>query len=508
MGDARYTPVLIAGAGPTGLTLAIDLARHGVACRLIDGAQRICPGSRGKGLQPRTQEVFEDLGVLDAVRTAGSTYPTIRAYTGRTVVWEGTMTEITEPTPDVPYPNVWMIPQWRTERILRDRLAELGGAVERGTTLRAFTTDADADGVTATLTGPDGEQAVRADYLVGADGGGSTVRQTLGVGFDGETYDEHRALFGDVRVQGLDHDYWHTWATAADRSDMFGLCPLPGTDTFQLMAAEPGGDFDDSPAALQELITTRTGVPDVRLTEITWLSHYRANMRMAQQFRVGGVFLVGDAAHVHSPAGGQGLNTSVQDAYNLGWKLAAVLGGAHETLLDSYDTERAPIAAQVLGISTRLHYREATPSGLGTPQRGRDTQQLDLTYRDGPLTRDTRAVPGPVRAGDRAPDAPLRRADGTRTRLFDVLRGPHFTLLAFGADAALTATPLDPSGAEGTAVALDDADGYARKAFGIDGPAHVLIRPDGYLALLADTPADVHAYLREVIHPGGRAPTS
>ncbi|HEY3684465.1 MAG TPA: FAD-dependent monooxygenase [Streptosporangiaceae bacterium] len=539
------TQVLIAGAGPTGLVLAIELARRGVPCQVVDAAAGICPGSRGKGLQPRTLEVFDDLGVLDAVRASGGDYPAVRAYAGREVVWEGRMSDVTAATPDVPYPNIWMIPQWRTEEILRARLAGLGVQVRQGAELTGC--DAGPEGVTATLATASGEERVRAAYLVGADGGRSAVRALMGIGFAGETREAERMLFGDLRIDGLDHDYWHTWSPSPDRSDMLALCPLPGTDAFQLAAADPGDPFTPGHALLQELLTARTGRDDIRLREIVWLSRWRANMRMAERFRAGRVLLAGDAAHVHSPAGGQGLNTSVQDAYNLGWKLAAVIAGADPWLLGTYESERLPVAAHVLGISTDLH-GQASTTGIGPAKRGPETQQLDIGYAGGPLapihphpptqpatdptaatdpattTGAATATPEPAadapRPGDRAPDAPgLRRADGSAARLFDLFRGPHHTLLAFGPTAAQAAadlarpygdavhphlilTPGTPAPPPQIPTATD-TDGHAAKTYNIDTDTLILIRPDGYIGAIThpDTAPDLATYLHRVAAP-------
>ncbi|WP_211305362.1 FAD-dependent monooxygenase, partial [Crossiella equi] len=226
------TSVLIVGAGPTGLTLALDLARRGVLFRLVDAAPSAFTGSRGKGLQPRSLEVFEDLGVLDALLVHGGPYPSMRTYQDNGVVSDRALGEHIEPTPAVPHPNPLMVPQWRTETLLREHLADLGGTVEFGTRLTGFTQD--ADGVTATLASPYGNETVRADYLVGADGGRSTVRKTLDVSFLGETYDTQRMLVGDVRLTGLDRDFWHMWPAPGMLGGL-ALCPLAGTDTFQLI---------------------------------------------------------------------------------------------------------------------------------------------------------------------------------------------------------------------------------------------------------------------------------
>lgn len=215
-------------------------------------------------------------------------------------------------------------------------------------------------------------------------------------------------------------------------------------------------------------MAARTHLAAEDVTEVLWASDFRPRAALADRFRAGRVFLAGDAAHVHSPAGGQGLNTSVQDAYNLGWKLAAVLSdGADASLLDSYEGERRAVAADVLGLSTRIHRGEA--------KRGGATLQLDLGYRDSTLSAETRTEPGGVRAGDRAPDG---RVHGTR--LFDAFRGPHWTLLALGTDA-----PEPPTG-----VRL------------VTGPSHrtygtglFLVRPDGYVGWTGNTSDGLGAYL-------------
>ncbi|MBE1461146.1 FAD-dependent monooxygenase [Kibdelosporangium phytohabitans] len=440
--------VLIAGAGPTGLTLAVDLARRGVACRIVDKEPVFATGSRGRGMQPRTLEVFDDLGLLDAVFAHGSAYPPMRAYQGSEVVWEGVMSEPTDPTPDVPYPNGWMIPQWRTAALLRERLAGFGGQVELGTELVAL--EQDEDGVIATLSRDGRAERARLAYVVGADGGKGAARRLLGVPFEGVTQEDFRVLVADVRVTGLDREHWHLW-----REPMIGLCPLGGTDSFQLTIADPERELATL-ADLAGYVAERTGRTDFRLDGLTWLTEWRPNTRMATRFQVGRVLLAGDAAHVHPPTGGQGLNTGVQDAYNLGWKLAAVMGGAPGSLLATYEQERLPVAAHVLGLSTRLFEQR-------TMTRGREERQLGLSYRGGPLAVDDRPAPGVLRAGDRAPDGPWEGKT-----LFDVFRGPHWTLLEFAG----------PAG-----------------AYDVRPGTWVLVRPDGYLGVVTENPATVDACL-------------
>ncbi|BBZ53327.1 MULTISPECIES: FAD-dependent monooxygenase [Mycolicibacterium] len=466
--------VVVAGAGPTGLTLAIELARRGVPVRVLDRAQTLFPGSRGKGLQPRTLEVFDDLGVIGAVLAAGEPFPPMRLYRGAEVVWTKPIYELLglpelAATPAVPYPFTWLIPQWRTDQILAARFVELGGVIEFGTEVTGFAQD--DDGVTVqTDHGP-----VRADYLVGADGGRSTVRKVSGVEFLGGALTEERIIVGDVRASGLDGRCCHLLTRDGDQATRFSLWNLAGTEHFQLVVTmAPGAD----PPALtlggmQELLEQRSGRRDVELSDLRWISEYRVNLLMAQRFRMGRVLLAGDAAHVHSPAGGQGVNTGVQDAYNLGWKLAAVLAGAPDELLDSYAAERMPVAANVLQLSGALHRQGFAATGPAPSA----IHQLDISYRGGPLAGEVRG-PGVLQSGDRAPDGLL--PDGRR--LFDVFRGPHWTLLEFGRAAVDFGVPR---------VRLSPGPDY-------DVPAgsYVLVRPDGHIAAITDQPEAIREQLR------------
>ena len=487
------TEVLIVGAGPTGLTLACELARRSVPFRLVDVALAPFNGSRGKGLQPRTLEVFDDIGIVHDVLTSGALYPRFRVHAGPLSIPLWRMSKPRASTPGTPYPNLWMIPQWRTEEILRARLATFGGAVEYGVALTSFSQDADL--VQAMLTRTDGAvEQVHTRFLVGCDGGHSAVRKSLGLRFEGEALDGQRLIAADVEVEGLDRDHWHVWPLA--EGCVLTLCPLPGTAYFQLAAPlssrTPAPEISED--GLRSFVAAGTG-GRVHVKSVTWMSLYRPHVRMVDRYRVGRVFVAGDAAHVHPPAGGQGLNTGVQDAYNLGWKLAHVSTGAPDGLLDTYETERLPIAAAVLGLSKRL---QRTISA----RRGKETQQLSLNYRDSPLARDTRHAPGSLRAGDRAPDAVCVDRDGAPTRLFDRFRGTQFTLLAFGgagtatSDAVRSVRVVDDRQAAG-ADDVVDVHGSARESYGMRSGGIVLVRPDGYVGLFGDT-RDVDGYLQLV----------
>ncbi|MEV4044640.1 FAD-dependent oxidoreductase [Streptomyces sp. NPDC049744] len=465
--DVLDTEVLIVGAGPTGLTLGVDLARRGVNALVLEGAAELFPGSRGKGFQPRTMEVFDDLGIVDALHAVGGPYPVGMVWRDGERVGEHHMFDPAEPSEDSPYNRAWMVPQWRTQEILAARLAELGGEIAFRHEVAGVTQD--EDGVTAHLSSGG---TVRARYLVAADGGRSAVRRALGIGMTGETVDPSPTLVADVRISGLNRDNWHVFPPHGD-VDLLAVCPLAGTEDFQVMARFPeGADLDTSADGVRKVVAERSHIAAEDVTEVRWVSDFRPRAALADRFRAGRVFIAGDAAHVHSPAGGQGLNTSVQDAYNLGWKLGAVLkGDAPAALLDSYEEERRPIAAQMLDLSTAVH--------RGEVRRGGATRQLGIGYRDSSVTADTRDAVGEdaIRAGDRAPDG---RVDGVR--LFDAFRGPHWTLLALGTDA--------PGGGVGPAVTVVRGGPH-----GAYGTGLFLVRPDGYVGWAGETPEGLDAYL-------------
>ncbi|MEV0782768.1 FAD-dependent monooxygenase [Streptomyces sp. NPDC050423] len=517
------TTVLITGSGPTGLTLAIDLARRDIGVRIIDKSPQFPRSSRAKGPNPRSLEVLEDLGVVEQVLAAGSAPLPMRKYRGAEVIAETDPYAAVRPTPDAPYGRPWLIAQWRLEEILRARLAEYGVRVELGAELVGLAQGDDT--VTASLA--DGRE-IGARYLVGCDGGHSTVRKLLGVPFEGKTDEEQMMVCGDVEAQGPDRGAWHQWF---DEDGGVMLCPIPGTRSGWWFQAAPETDAAGSPVppsleSFQRLFAKHTGRPGGLLSSATLLSTYRVNERMVDRYRVGRVFLAGDAAHVHAIAGGLGMNTGIQDAFNLGWKLARVATGrAAPELLDTYEEERLPIAAHTLDITAeRLR---ATLEAIKEPGGGLDSAITPQTYGLGDGYRWSSLAPAGgtarLRAGDRAPDAPCRdAATGAPRRLFETFAGPHFTLLGFGAgtaqalrdaaeahgdelrahavvraDGATGATGPAGGAAHG---GLTDDGGRARSAYGI-GPDEddvlVLIRPDNHVALIA--PAGDHRAVAEYL---------
>lgn len=503
------TDVLIVGAGPTGLTLACDLARRGVPVRIVDKSPEYPRSSRSKGPNPRSLEVLEDLGVVDAVLTAGSAPLPMRKYREGLPVADADPYEDSAPAPDAPYDRGRLIAQWRLEEILRDRLAEYGVRVELG----AEVVDLTQEDAAVTAIFADGTRA-GARYVVGCDGGHSSVRKLLGLPFEGSTDGEQIMVCGDVEITAgvLDRGIWHQWF---DEDGAVMLCPIPGTRSGWWYQSSPERDTDGRPAApslegFRRLFARHTRLPAEHLTEATLLSVYRVNVRMVDRYRVGRVLLAGDAAHVHAIAGGLGMNTGIQDAFNLGWKLAQVVTGrADPELLDTYEEERLPVAAWTLDItSERLR---ATLEAIRKPGGGLDsaitseTTGLDRGYRWSSLasqgSQDGSGTGGGVRSGDRAPDAPCREAaTGTSTRLFRAFAGPHFTVLGFGAGTARTLR--ETAAAHGGAVravrvygpeapdatdpsGLHDHEGHARAAYGVGADTVVVIRPDNHVGLIA-----------------------
>jgi 4,5-epoxidase len=478
--------VLVVGAGPTGLTLACGLLQHGVEIGIVDQAPGPATTSRALGLQLRGAEVLDRVGALADIPDRA-----VKALNAHIDVDGTALTlPIGHGSPDGR--QTMFISQAEIEAELHRRLTELGGHVEWATELVDIHDD--ISGVVTTVRDGSGDHTVSSGWLVGADGANSATRRLSGIGFPGTPiYD--RVVLADVRVDwDLDRDGTTVWIRGGD---LFAVIPLPGTDDWRLFASIPE-DFpeyasaDEVIAAFASKLRRFIGYDAGALAAVGWTSVFRITRRLADSYRKGRVFLAGDAAHIHSPLGGQGMNTGIGDAENLAWKLALVARGrvsglAADRLLDSYQAERRPQAEQVLKTTTgaleaivgrglRARFMRALffPLTRLRPVQHRmwyAMSQLGISYRGGPLApRFPVAVRRP-RAGDRVPDVACRSDAGGRTRLYAELRG-NWAILAPDVVAAKDlATRAQQLGIP--VVALCPTDGRHSPAF--------LIRPDGHL---------------------------
>jgi 2-polyprenyl-6-methoxyphenol hydroxylase-like FAD-dependent oxidoreductase len=341
--------VLVVGAGPVGMTMASELRRYGVAVRIIDKAAERTDKSKALVLWSRTLELLERGGGAAPFVDAGFKAEAVNFVAGDKVIGRVSMQDVQSP-----YPYGLMLPQSETERLLEERLRDLGITVERKVELTKFKNS--GDGFEAVLRHADGrEETVSANWLIGCDGAHSAVRHGLGAPFTGETLDSDWML-ADVHMRGYPYPdseasvYWH-------RDGVFVIFPIsPGR--YRVLADLPPSRAEHPPTPTlgdAQAIIDRRGPPGMKAFDPIWLAGFRINGRKVASYRWGRAFLVGDAAHVHSPAGGQGMNTGMQDAFNLAWKLALVVHEkCDEHLLDSYSAERSEVGDEVLRGAARL----------------------------------------------------------------------------------------------------------------------------------------------------------
>src|SRR5437660_3701492 len=352
------TDVLIIGAGPAGLGLALWLARLGVRVRMVDKTAEPGTTSRALAVQARTLELYQQLDLTDAVVTRGHRVPAVNLWVkGEAVArlpFERVGSGLT------PYPFLHIFPQDQHERLLIERLGAFGVEVERRTELVNFTNR--ENGITARLRGPGGQQVdCEAKYIAGCDGARSTVREAIGTGFPGGTY---RQVFYVADVEAAGPAANGELHVDLDEADFLGVFPLAGEGKARLI-----GTVRDERADRADTLTFKD-VSDrainhlkVQVNKVNWFSTYHVHHRVTQHFRKGRAFLLGDAAHIHSPAGGQGMNTGIGDAINLAWKLHAVVAGrAPDALLDSYELERIAFARRLVKTTDRV-FTVATAEG-------------------------------------------------------------------------------------------------------------------------------------------------
>ncbi len=548
--------VLIVGAGPAGLSLALMLLRQGITVRVIDKNEGPSIYSKAQVIHARTLEVFDELGVAEPFLARGRRVREVCfSQSDGTRI---TAFEILMPGDDTRYPFLLNLSQSETEKILREALHEKGVSVEWLTRLDHF--NQDDTGVEATLVHSDGRnEQIRAPFVVGCDGAHSTVRKALGLCFDGSTYD-WKITQADLHVE-----FPQTFSESAmlgfiGPSGIVAFFPLPGDQRYRMMVF----DETENPTLefFQQAAETRA-MPGTKVSDPRWMVSFRVNCRQAEQYRQGRVFIAGDAAHIHSPAGGQGMNTGIQDAWNLSWKLAAaVRGQATPALLDSYHQERHPVAAAVLrGTDLATHGLYAV-QGLKNPlltqlrnaamsfvtsldimreTAGRTLSELDIGYRDSALVGQqrgslwqTRGLGGTDESpllsewfdlgrgpqpGQRIPNLAVAGVAGIE-RIHDLIRGTGHTLLLFDGPAAsdagyqrlaevvqrvrgrygdrVSCRVVIPGEQSPTQLASDcmvhDTQRQLHAAFHAVAECLYLVRPDGYLGFRS-MPADGDAVL-------------
>ena len=462
--------VAIAGAGPTGLLLAGDLARAGVRCAVLERRAERSGLTRAFAVHARTLEQLDARGVADKLVATGIPVPELRLFGSAALDLSRLPSR---------FPYVLVTPQYQTERVLEERAASLGADVRYGSEVTGFTVHPDA--VEVEVRELDGQtRLLRARWLVGADGVHSSVRETLGMPFPGEAV-VRSVMLADVRLAETPPDVMTVNAVGGT----FCLIAPFGDGWYRVIAWDRYNQPPEStPLSLEEVsqVTRQVLGTDFGMHDPRWMSRFHSDERQVPRYRAGRVLLAGDAAHVHSPAGGQGMNTSIQDAANLGWKLAAtVQGWGPEDLLDTYDAERHPVGRQVLrGSGAMLRLGLTGPAPVVGARNLVTALATKIPAAAGLLADSVSGIgisyPAPRNAhpltGKRAADVPL--ADSRR--LYEALRDGKFVLIA--------GTPLPP----------DVTDGYGDRVASVTTAAPtgtlMLIRPDAYIAWAADSPVD------------------
>jgi 2-polyprenyl-6-methoxyphenol hydroxylase-like FAD-dependent oxidoreductase len=548
MGQATNIDVLIVGAGPTGLALAYQLRRLDISFRIVDKNPAPSSTSKAIGLQYRVSEVLTWMGLFERFRAKGVRGNGIHFYANGEHLLELRLDRLSGMSGQGAFePQSIVIPQSATEGLLIDGLRERGVEIERSTAFVAFTQDADR--VVSRIQGADGEeQLIESRYLVSCEGAHSLIRKQAGIAFAGKTY-PLAYFMADVEADWpRDRDQIYVWL---NEEGMFSAIPMPGERRWRLFVESSkqvdAGATEVTLDLMRQLLAERIGDRTTQLSNPTWLTEFRISCRMVDRFRAGRVFLAGDAAHIHSPTGGQGITTGVQDACNLAWKLGMVLHGAAgyplgDALLDTYGEERTEAVRRVLHSTDQvtkimlahsragrlLRDRVVLPLLRSSAMQKRITRklsQLDFTYRGLSLSAHQEAGLGArarVRAGDRTPDVLFSdtRA-GAQTSLFALLSrsrlvaligpGPHTAGAGERLAAALARLGVEcflvlPEGAQprGDSACLIDATGEFQRLYGARGEFLYLVRPDGYVGLF-QRPIDeraLGAYLAQLFAAG------
>ena len=510
------TDVLIVGAGPTGLALACQLIRHGVDFVVIDKKETTTPYSKAIGVQARTLEIYEQIGLAKPLIDAGNIVERVRMFAGGKVRGEADFKEIGEGMS--PYPFVLIVEQGAHEKLLYEHIRSNGCDIGWRTEMVSFSQD--EAGVNATIRRPDrSEDTVEAKYLVACDGAKSIVRHGLGLECSGSTFDR---MFYVADVD-LDWEYSHdALQVFLMRNSLLAFFPMKGDRQYRIVGTFPEEFAKDEGDVLydeiEERIKADAELPALDITAVNWFSTYRVHTRHVDKFAVGRIFLAGDSAHIHSPAGAQGMNTGIQDGYNLAWKLAWVLkGNASGELLNTYNEERLPNAENLTKTTDRFFGLAAGPEpllaftrlyvfpyiaqflfSLGAVKRFvfPRISQIQIEYEDSSLSKEIGYFN--VKAGDRMPWLLI---DGKS--IYDDLRAPLFHLVVFhDGQTEIPPLPTDLLTAWGGRI---DSHFYSlfphvAETFGTTQSFFLVLRPDNYIGLISNdfSPDEVRKYLNMV----------
>jgi 2-polyprenyl-6-methoxyphenol hydroxylase-like FAD-dependent oxidoreductase len=497
------TDVLVVGAGPTGLMMANQLGRRGVRAMIVDRHSGPAQQSRALGVQARTLEIYSHLGIADKALEWG------RRATGADM-WARGRPAVRVPLGDIgrglsPYPYLLILGQDDNERLLGEALRQWGIAIQWNTELVGLTQESDR--VRATLEQVDGtSREITAAWVAGCDGAKSAVRGLSGIAFQGAPY-EHVFFVADTRMTGpMAPDELNVYLR---RQGFHLFFPMRGTDHWRIVGIVPPAlrgnpdlDLDDVIPSIREEVGA-----GLAFQGCTWFSTYRIHHRRAERFRDRRCFLLGDAAHIHSPVGAQGMNTGLQDAYNLAWKLALVVSGhAGESLLDSYEDERIPVARKLLSttdrafslvvsdsLTARLLRTRLLPKLLALAMRSarvqrlafRTISQIGIRYRESPLSQTLPGLPEAApRAGDRFPWLELKLSpDGPAEDLFQKLDDTKFNLIVIGQPAPPIPLPGPGDRLRTLAIPRDPANDAELARVRIPSPSFYLLRPDCHVGL-------------------------
>ncbi|HEV2862283.1 MAG TPA: FAD-dependent monooxygenase [Pyrinomonadaceae bacterium] len=495
------TDVLIVGAGPTGLALACQLIRHGVEFLILDRNETTTPHSKAIGVQARTLEIYEQIGLAEPLIARGALAEKARLVVGGEVRGEIEFAEIGKGLS--PYPYVLIVEQGRHEKLLHDFITTNGREVRWRTRLEEFShTEA---GVRARVVGADGvEETIGAKFLVGCDGAKSPVRHALGLKFEGSTF-ERMFYVADVRIDWrFPHDALTVFLM---RHNLLAFFPMTGDGQWRIVGTFPEEFAGEEGEVLYEEIEgqiKRDAEIDFDITRVNWFSTYKVHSRHVHRFSSGRCFLAGDSAHIHTPAGAQGMNTGIQDGYNLAWKLALVLKGrAGARILETYNEERLENAKNLLKTTDRFFNLVASPEPVLSYLRTHvfpyvagaafsveavkrfvfpRISQIGINYRHSSLSAEGGGDFG-VKAGDRMPYFLI---DGGS--VYDRLREPKFHLLAFSdvpGDFQTVRAELESRHADSVDFHALPLDVRAKEVFDARQPFYVLLRPDNYVGLIS-----------------------